>query len=579
MSISEACALCKEPICSSAVDACPCVCAAVRYCSDDCRLAHWPSHKFECPLNEQTQLRRLTLPSVEESIFLAELLPEKKADEQNDEKIAAMQQLGLLAIQYPKVYLATKESSLQQEQGCLGMATNILSSAYRVPSAGCVVLSEKSWGPQLTWLCQGNSIPDVYSALLADGTHQASKGLTGSDRALQCSKLGNPVAIRFPRLLDDLRASQSPPDPNLWSLAAHCSCNGLRCSSNHEKHGKPMWGLFRLASFVSHSCSPNVWWNSEEQALVSLRPIEQGEQLAVSRFEDFSPRMGLMGSDLRQEALSHSHLILPQCDCNRCASGIDLSRSFFCPLAPCRGIVTPQRGSHAERWKCCSCSELWPAPPAKEQQLCQRAFETAESFRRDPTSVLRKDIFSSLRSLVEEVSSVLGYHHWAYLFVCDMLITFFCTLSSKLRGGGAFAARQQLVSWGRKYFYSATCQEVAIHCSGVIIEEILRIVRALDPDVRFHTEKIKFLRAAARLNSLERPELLRLIGSSRIAVGDDEMTKWLLCDDVDDDGQVLAAWEDFIVNSVIGEMNSKANPAIPSHIRDMLTARERETSS
>jgi hypothetical protein len=539
------CALCSSDINSSELHVCSC--RLISYCSADCRISHWTCHKFECPaLHDRAAALLFGATSDVAKVFSEEFTGIRETE---------MARVGRLLQSYPNVEVRTHDDSGPS-----------LLSARNVLCAGQVLISEKNCGPVVRWACLGNSVPAVYDALeaaLRDGTISLQRELLLNARVIRTdvSRMAADISrIGFTRV-----------DHSLWALAVRCASHGLRLG---EPAGEqPHWGLFAVSSLVTHSCSPNVMWIPQDMSLVSLRPIASGEPLTVSRFDDFSPRMALMGSDLRKEALAHSHFVLPACECIRCSSSLnDPNRTFFCPLSPCQGLAKAE--SHAAdfggcRWRCGTCGEWWESPPSREHEVSRRAFELAELLRGDAAAAQRRNVFADLRALVEEVSASLGYHHWAYLFACDALITFFIALSNRFRGKASLAALQQLVPWGRKYLFAASCQKATQHCSGVVVEQILRISRALDKDVRLHAEKIKFLRAADSLNSAFTKDIRELIGASRLA-GEEELRRWLLCDDVESDGDVLAGWEDFIVQCVVGEAHSKAAPALPADIRQIL---------
>ena len=112
-------------------------------------------------------------------------------------------------------------------------------------------------------------------------------------------------------------------------------------------------GLFQLGCMMSHSCLPNtVWFTSPDgksKILRVIKPIEEGEELCVSYYDDHTAPTAT-----RRTKLQRSKAFV--CECERCARPADDTRRFPCDNPQCNGVVFVSQplSTSASEFLCCT---------------------------------------------------------------------------------------------------------------------------------------------------------------------------------------------------------------------------------
>eukprot|EP01054_Gregarina_sp_Poly1_P001594 Gregarina_sp_Poly_1__1593@NODE_1402_length_4216_cov_283_219330_g933_i0_p1_GENE_NODE_1402_length_4216_cov_283_219330_g933_i0NODE_1402_length_4216_cov_283_219330_g933_i0_p1_ORF_typecomplete_len403_score39_68SET/PF00856_28/5_3e12SET/PF00856_28/3_1e03_NODE_1402_length_4216_cov_283_219330_g933_i022033411 len=144
----------------------------------------------------------------------------------------------------------------------------------------------------------------------------------------------------------------------------------LKCNAHFLKEGLNVWGIYKHAVRINHSCAPNITACNVNGVLryTSIRDIEAGEELCASYMSDlFAPKA------YRQRRLLRDRLFV--CRCSRCISSTEDSyRVFHCPLncQPGAVVILDSSTDSANPWKCKDCSMSFPAnvvPLALESTL------------------------------------------------------------------------------------------------------------------------------------------------------------------------------------------------------------------
>ena len=126
--------------------------------------------------------------------------------------------------------------------------------------------------------------------------------------------------------------------------------------------------LFDLACRLEHSCDPNAYHYMHDEERITVRvikAIEPGQSISIAYIRYYQPAYD------RQRALREHYYF--NCQCYRCAAGLDLARAFTC--AHCGGSAHPV-GASTDSWLCRDCgrgvsTDAMTARRQAEAQLLQ----------------------------------------------------------------------------------------------------------------------------------------------------------------------------------------------------------------
>ncbi|XP_053949564.1 SET domain-containing protein SmydA-8 isoform X2 [Anastrepha ludens] len=154
-----------------------------------------------------------------------------------------------------------------------------------------------------------------------------------------------------------------PQDKDRLSYAYHtvcaCNTNAYEVRSIVDGHETMVRGLFALAGFMNHNCTPNSSHHFEDgQTIVvtAARDIAQGEEITATYTK-------ILWNTLSRQLFLRAtkHFV---CSCKRCSdpteNGTYLS-ALFCREQGCKGIVIPLQAKTLQPdWRCLTCDTVFP---------------------------------------------------------------------------------------------------------------------------------------------------------------------------------------------------------------------------
>ena len=167
--------------------------------------------------------------------------------------------------------------------------------------------------------------------------------------------------------------------------------------------------MFDLGSKMSHSCSPNMSFTTQDGRLVyrAIKSVTPGEQLTIS----YLPATYMhVSTQLRRGQLEFSKFFT--CACERCVAP-DSTRWMLCPQEGCESyVIRSENGS----WACSKCGGVFTddaVPLAAETQLQDAVLHVMQS-----GELLNIEHGLTMRELV---GRVLGDRHWVYASISHLL--------------------------------------------------------------------------------------------------------------------------------------------------------------
>eukprot|EP01064_Diplonema_japonicum_P014487 TRINITY_DN2214_c0_g1_i1.p1 TRINITY_DN2214_c0_g1~~TRINITY_DN2214_c0_g1_i1.p1 ORF type:complete len:596 (+),score=159.79 TRINITY_DN2214_c0_g1_i1:58-1845(+) len=337
--------------------------------------------------------------------------------------------------------------------------------------------------------------------------------------------------------------------PSLYSEDAYRTAKlllSVKCNAHHcvLKDGtKERGGIFRLASKLAHSCSPNLIYQYKDDKVrfTSCRLVTSGAVLSFS----YRGELDFLVKSAKERQSELHDAFLFWCGCERCQEA-DLTRGMRC--TSCKGTrfweggysVPTADAPKGDNWVCDTCEsrccdEEMPLKDEKELADLLESLDTAPKANK----------YTSLKNAVLKAEQVLGTRHWIYGLLCKRLTQYFRSMLQVHED--SIATAQLAVAFGSHYLQFLSKTRVYFHAPLVACHFCATLASSLTADKLssapvYQSDKIvTFEEARKDLLKYSTPLMKAVYGQ------EDSVTQ-----------KTLAVWE-----SSMG-----AVPAAPRHPRD-----------